>query len=68
MARAMRYPFLTPKAQSITKRIILVDDLEKNLVSVCAATGAIGLYYPLVDNKRHLECDEQEAERRFNED
>lgn len=50
------------------KRIILVDDLEKNLVSVCADTGAIGLYYPLVDNKRHLEWDEQEAERRFNED
>lgn len=47
------------------KRIILVDDLKKNLESVCRATGAIGLYYPLVDKKRHLEWDEKEAERRW---
>lgn len=47
------------------KRIILVDDLKKNLVSVGESIGAIGLYYPLVDNKRHLEWDEKEAERRW---
>lgn len=47
------------------KRIILIDDLQKNLVSVCQATGAIGLFYPLVENKRHLEWDEKEAERRW---
>ncbi len=46
-------------------RIILVDDLKKNLTSVCVETGAIGLYYPLVDNKRHLEWDEVEAERHW---
>lgn len=47
------------------KRIILVDDLKKNLDSVCKTTGAIGLFYPLVDQKRHLEWDEKEAERRW---
>lgn len=45
------------------KRIILVDDLKKNLESVGNSIGAIGLHYPLVDNKRHLEWDEKEAER-----
>jgi hypothetical protein len=47
------------------KRIILVDDLETNLISVGNTTGAIGLHYPLVDKKRHLEWDEKEAERRW---
>ncbi|MEI6805940.1 MAG: DUF2608 domain-containing protein [Myxococcaceae bacterium] len=47
------------------KRIILVDDLKKNLESVCKATRAIGLYYPLVDKKRPQEWDEKEAERRW---
>ncbi|MBH2006780.1 MAG: DUF2608 domain-containing protein [Myxococcaceae bacterium] len=47
------------------KRIILVDDLKKNLEDVCSVTGAIGLYYPIVDHKRHLEWDEKEAERRW---
>ena len=44
-------------------RIILIDDLKKNLKSVGEAMGAVGLYYPLVDNKRHLEWDEANAEQ-----
>ncbi len=53
------------KANFRPSRIILVDDLKRNLDSVGRAAGAIGLYYPLVDKKRHLEWDEKEAERRW---
>ncbi|MES2504419.1 MAG: DUF2608 domain-containing protein [Myxococcota bacterium] len=47
----------------VPKRIILVDDLLPNLESVCKSTGAIGLFYPLVDDKRPTEWDEKEVER-----
>ena len=45
------------------KRIVLIDDLEKNLVSVCKITGAIGLYYPVIEKRG--EWDEKEAKRRW---